>query len=344
MQERAILLVLLGMSILITVLGLVYAGQFKFTAAEDEKTHSDVIIRTVRRRYLKTGHCDIDTYAESLIPPQPHLARNAIISVGAVRTLLDTWASQWRTIVKPNDIDLYVYTRMSPKPTAADCFGLFPLLATGRVRALVVHRLDEDQMVEHALHIDKVTLRFPYENTTGIILADRPRMLAQYWLLYKAHEVFTKVRGDHRYRFVIKLRPDIYFGNRANTIDLDHDVVRGLTGQFGTPDVPFISITNCDHWGGLNDQYAVMDSNSADLYFTSVKYWDQYDQDKVYFQVEFRMKYHMQVVHNIPYFPIESALGIPTEENFEFCLRRPAFCKFCSKTERVADYPAEYNF
>lgn len=304
------------------------------------KTFEDVI-SAIKRRFFETGHCDIHTYDEKLLQSRPRLAENAVIIAGGLRTFLDVWSSQWRTLFQPNDMDLYLYVKMSPKPTAADCFSLIPPLATGRVRALVVNRLTLEEIVDQALHVDNVTALFPYRDAKGIGMRYRPKILVQFWMLYKAHEVYSKVRSHHRYKVVIKLRPDIYFGNRANKINLGHfnQGLMNLT-SVGTP---FISMTNCDHWEGLNDQYALMDSDTADLYFASIKSWDKYSQEGVKIYQEPLLEQHLLVANNVTYYPIESVLGLG-EKNFEYCLRRITICRVCSRQKRIVDYPPECKY
>ena len=100
------------------------------------------VIDTIKRRYLAAGHCDINTFTEGLFnrtfelrPP----AKHAVITVGRLRTFLDSRSSHWHTLLQPNDVDMYLYIKMNPRPTATDCFSLIPALASGRVRALTVH-------------------------------------------------------------------------------------------------------------------------------------------------------------------------------------------------------------
>lgn len=299
------------------------------------------VIELMKHRFLTQGHCDIDTAKEGLVKKSFELrppAEHAVLIVGGLRTFLDAWSSQWRTVAKLNDVDIYLYLKLSSNPSPSDCFSLFAPLATGRVRSIVVHRMDVGTALRLATREEQLSRNYPYSFIKG---PDKSKvgMVVQYYFNFKAYQVYAAIKGEHRYKIVAKLRPDIYFGNPDNEVDFEV-FSRRLTEKYGTRAASrFISITNCHHWGGLNDQYAIMDGQTADLYFDVIKHWDQYTQDGIRWHQETQLRHHLVTVNNVSYYPLEDVLGIAG--TFEYCLRRSTVCIWCHQLRRNIDFPLE---
>ena len=311
------------------------------------------IIQLIRHRYHTQGHCDIDTHAENLLNHSTSFknwmpARDAVVIAGGVRTLIDSWTSQYRTLIRPNRADVYLYLKMPPRPSPADCFNLISVLSSGRVRGLVVHRMDIQSIIHSAVEVEQLSKGYPYWNVHG---PDTPResMLIQYWLIYKGWELYDRTRlPTHAYRVVVKLRPDIYFGNRQQWVDFGRLIDRRLEKQRdldrSTQSIdPFIAINDCNHGGGLNDQYAIMDATTAALYMQIIKYWDHYTAQGIRWHQEIMIQHHILTANKVPFYPLERLYGFK-EKWFDYCIRRPEECDLCRESYRRTDFPPEFKY
>lgn len=168
-------------------------------------------------------------------------------------------------------------------------------------------------------------------------------MAIQYYFIYKANQIYTAVRGSHYYRVVTKLRPDIYFADRQNRVHF-HKFDERLRRENETvlEQRAFVSITDCFHWGGLNDQYAIMDNKTADLYMQAIKYWDQYTREGVRWRQETQLRHHIMRVNKVPFLPLEHVVGL-NHTSFEYCIRRFTSCDWCSINIAALTSPLSLN-
>lgn len=75
---------------------------------------------------------------------------------------------------------------------------------------------------------------------------------------------------------------------------------------YNSTTTPFISIPGYGlwHWGGLNDQFAIMSPRTAANYYTFIKsILDAHPND---YNMEAILKYHLEKSGDLPYIPLES--------------------------------------
>lgn len=227
-----------------------------------------------------------ETFLQKSFPVQTaQFAQHAIIISGESRQFLESWPSQFRTLMHiplenrknltgamnelgMDDVDVYLYMNLPQQGTEADCHQFAWPVAMGNVKMMVLKHWTPAEMLEraheHGFMLDTKTVPELEEREDGVqVLSEMVQMV----LDFEAYLLFNKVKpSGHRYQTVTKLRPDTYFPA------LDRHILPSIVARQFEPGQSYYVTADYRHDDGYNTDWAIMSSQIADIYFHALEH------------------------------------------------------------------------
>ena len=204
-------------------------------------------------------------------------SKYAVVYTGASRTFHFAWPSHYKAFIdrQAEDVDLYFYVNIRNDSSPLVCQQFISLLVLPQLRRLVIEIEDIANVTERVKAAWMPS--YPYPMVQGP--DSSPVHLVNHLYYNNAGwGILTDYVKLHRpndpYNFVVRVRPDLYFPTAATEwISLAHidNTIREQQARFDTAQNEMLITPNCCHFGGMNDQIAIMSWMTASKYYTTLK-------------------------------------------------------------------------
>ena len=242
-----------------------------------------------------------------------------------------------RLLLERNDVDVFASINLPTHAKKFDCWQFASLLATGKVRSMVVHKKSTEDVIATASRTSNPS--FPYKERHE--QNQEPKrtpsyykgvLLQHFWNndAYAAMQRYEAERNAPPYELVIRVRPDVvYLDNDLSGFDLDalHEYAVRWHGA------RYINVPESNAWGGITDMFAIVSRPCSDIYFRMLHDMEHYlTKDSVPFHPETLTKFAVVLKGGCQLVLLEDVLqnlngGHSAERKpFDYCVARKNGC------------------
>lgn len=217
-------------------------------------------------------------------PYHRHHRKYALLYTGAARQFHRTWMSHIRTILQNqvDDVDVYVYVSVGILGDSSDCLQFLLLIAMKQLRRFVIVVEDEEAIVEEAKlkwlrsigkYVERQNTSLDEHNTNYNMIRSLVKhyngWLMMKWYILKSHN------PQFQYSLILRMRTDSYFpetNSWFNMTFIDSKIAQ-IKGVNASKEKVLITPDSW-HWGGINDQLAILSWTTGERYFSMITITD----------------------------------------------------------------------